>query len=447
MSSAAPQPGQTGLSETTISRRIDPATARQAATAALVGTAMEWYDFFLFTTASALVFNVQFFVNDDPNMATIQSFATMGVGFAARPLGAVIFGHLGDRIGRKAVLMITIIGIGVATGLIGILPNYVAIGIWAPIALVALRILQGLAVGGEWGGAVTVAVENSPIEKRAWYAAFPQIGSPIGTLLSSGGFFLIAASMSEENFNDFGWRIPFLAAIPLLLVAVWIRKRLEESPIFAELEQAGAKEAAPIVEVFRGSFVQVLVGAAAAFLGIGGFFLVTTFVVSYGTGTLGLPSTLMLGGTLAAAAVEILVIIVCGRFAMRMGASKVGVIGSIATVVLAFPVFLLVETRVPVLVILGMTVAVSALSIPYAINGSLLTGLFPPAHRFSGVAISSNLAAVVSGFVPMLATVFLDQAGQAWWPAPAMLMVIAAITAAGCALTPRVGVHEEGYTH
>lgn len=440
-------PGRTPLNETQISRRIDPGTARQAATAALVGTAMEWYDFFLFTTASALVFNVQYFVNDDPYMATIQSFATMGVGFAARPLGAVIFGHLGDRVGRKTVLMITIIGIGVATGLIGVLPNYAAIGVWAPVCLVALRILQGLAVGGEWGGAVTVAVENAPIEKRAWYAAFPQIGSPIGTLLSSGGFFIVATLLSEENFSSWGWRIPFLAAIPLLLVAVWIRKKLEESPVFAELEEAGQKEAAPIVEVFRKSFVPLLVGAAAAFLGIGGFFLVTTFVVSYGTQNLGLPATLMLAGTLTAAAVEILVIIVCGRLAMRLGASRVGVVGSIATVLVAFPVFLMIETRIPAVVILAMTIAVAALSIPYAVNGTLLTALFPPQHRFSGVAISSNLAAVFSGFVPMLATLFLGMVGGAWWPAPVMLAVIAAITALGCALAPKVGVHEEGYKH
>ena len=440
---------QAGPSETASARapyiEVDETTARKAATAALVGTAMEWYDFFLFTTAAAIVFNVQYFHSEDPAMATIQSFATMGVGFVARPIGAFLFGHLGDRIGRKAVLMITIIGIGVATGLIGLLPTYFQIGIWAPIALVALRIVQGLAVGGEWGGAVTVAVENAPPAKRARYAVFPQIGSPIGTLMSSGGFFLMAVIVPTQAFDAWGWRIPFLAAIPLLLVAVYIRKQLEESPIFRELEEAGEKESAPVLELFRKSFPQVLVGMGANFLGVGGFFLVTTFVVSYGTGVLGMTKPLMLGATLAAAAIEIVVLIYFGRLAERLGVSRVAVIGSVATIVIAFPIFLMIESTAPVLVILGVTIGVACLSIPYAVNGALTTALFPPSHRLSGVAISANLSAMVSGFVPMLATVFLAATDNAWWPAPAMLAVIAAITGICSLIAPRVSEDIPGY--
>ncbi len=426
----------------------DEHTARTAATAALVGTAMEWYDFFLFTTASALVFNVQFFSNDDPFLATLSSFATMAVGFVARPIGGLIFGHLGDRVGRKTVLMITIVGIGVTTALIGLLPNYASIGVTAPILLVLLRVCQGLAVGGEWGGAVTAAVESAPPEKRARYAAYPQIGSPIGTLMSSGGFFLVGLAITNpDHFDAWGWRIPFLAALPLLLVAVYVRNKLEETPVFQELEAEHAKSAAPILQVLRHSPLQVIVGFGANFLGLGGFFLVTTFVVSYGKNTLGLSNNLMLGATLVAAALEIVVLIVFGRVGEKIGAAKVSVIGGIATVIVAFPIFLMVDTKNPVLVILGMTIGVACLSTPYAVNGALLTALFPPQYRLSGVSLCANISAIFAGFIPMLATALLHASGGAWWPAPLMLIVIAAITAICSAIVPKLSIEVAGYKY
>ena len=429
-------------------RQADEHTARTAATAALVGTAMEWYDFFLFTTASALVFNVQFFSGEDPFLATLSSFGTMAVGFVARPVGGLIFGHMGDRVGRKTILMITIVGIGVATALIGLLPNYATIGIAAPILLVVLRICQGLAVGGEWGGAVTAAVESAPPEKRARYAAYPQIGSPIGTLLSSGGFFILGLVITNpDNFNSWGWRIPFLIALPLLLVAVYIRNKLEETPVFQELEAEHEKEKAPIKQVLTKSPLQVVVGFATNFLGLSGFFLVTTFVVSYGKNVLGLSGTLLLGATLVAAAVEILIIIYFGRLGEKMGAAKVSMYGGISTIIVAFPIFLMISTKVPSLVILGMTIGVACLSIPYAVNGAVLTALFPAQYRLSGVSLCANISAIIAGFIPLLATAFLHYANNAWWPAALMLVIIAAITTVGSILAPRFSIAVEGYKH
>lgn len=439
-------PGMREKVETT--HHVDEQTAKKAAIAALVGTAMEWYDFFLFTTASALIFNVLYFDSSDPFLATMASFATMAVGFVARPIGGLIFGHLGDKIGRKTVLMITVVGIGTATGLIGLLPDRHAIGIAAPVLLIILRVFQGLAVGGEWGGAVTAAVESAPAHKRAWYAAFPQIGSPIGTILSSGFFFLVGIIITnDEHFNMWGWRIPFLLAIPLLLVSVYIRKHLEETPVFQELEEESAKESAPIIQVFKHSPLQVLIGFGANLTGGAGFFLVTTFVVSYGTQQLGMNKNLLLAATLVGAALEILVLVYGGKLGQKYGPARVSVIGGVLTILCAFPVFLMVDTTNPVLVILGVAFGVACLSVPYAANGALMTALFPPAHRLSGVAIAANLGSIVSGFTPMIATALLHASGEAWWPAPIMLIVFGAITLICSALAPKFSVKVEGYKY
>lgn len=417
------------VSEAEATKAVDPQTVKKVAVAALVGTALEWYDFFLFTTASALVFNVQYFVSGDPVVSTMEAFGTLAVGFVARPIGGLIFGHLGDKYGRRLCLMVTIIGIGAVTALIGLLPNYMSIGMAAPIFLIALRILQGLAVGGEWSGAVTIAVEHAPIKQRARFAAMPQLGSPIGTLLSSGGFFLVVFLSSQASFDAWGWRIPFLLSIPFLLISVLIRRSLSESPVFNELLEAGEKESAPIKQVLIKTPIQLVLGIAVALLGIGGFYLVTTFVISYGTQTLGLSSQLMLFGTLIAAALEIPVLLYGGRLGERFGASRVAIWGGVVSAAVAYPAFLLVETKNPVLVVVGMTVAVAALSFPYAASGTILTGLFPARLRYTGVAISSNMAGVVSGFVPLIATAVVAAAGQSYWPAALMLVIISLITA------------------
>jgi MFS family permease len=427
------------MNDATTPVTVTEAEARTVALGAFVGTALEWYDFFLYGTAASLVFNRLFFASQDPVVALAGAFASFAVGFAARPLGAVIFGHLGDRIGRRRCLIITVSMIGMVTGVIGLLPTYVTIGVAAPILLTLLRLLQGVAVGGEWGGAVTLAVEHAPPERRGRYAAMPQIGSPIGTLLSSGAF-LGVTLLPGDSFTSWGWRLPFLAAFPLLYVAVWLRRRVAESPLFERLLAEDEVASAPVREVFASAWRQLLVGAGASFLGIGGFYLATTFVIAYGTGTLKLPRPLLLGATLAAAAVEIVVLVVGGRLAERFGAARITVVGGLVSAVLAFPMFWLIDARAAALVVIGVTVGVAGLSIPYAVAGPLLADLFPAQLRYSGLALSSNIAGVVSGFVPLAATGLLAASGGRSW-SPAVLLITIAVVTAGCgALAPRMSL-------
>ena len=417
--------------------------AKRVAFGAFVGTALEWYDYFLYGTAAALVFDELFFVTSNALASTAAAFGSFAVGFAARPVGAIIFGHLGDRIGRRKTLIITVVMIGFATGAIGLLPDFVAIGVAAPLLLTLLRLLQGVAVGGEWGGAVTLAVEHAPIERRGRYAAMPQIGSPIGTLLSSGGILLVSL-LPQESFESWGWRLPFLAAFPLLYIAVYIRRRVEESPLFEQMLAQDELASSPVWEVVKGGWRQLLVGGGSTLLGVGGFYLITTFVISYGTDTLGMENSVLLTATLVAAVVEIGVLIVGGRLAERYGPARVTVVGGLLSAVSAFPVFWMIDTTQTLVVVLAVTLAVACLSIPYAVSGVLLTNLFPPALRYSGVALSANLAAFISGLVPLAATGLLAVSDKSSW-GPALLLVgIALVTTLAGWAAPRLSLsHDE----
>lgn len=425
---------------------ISGGDAARVAWAAFVGTALEWYDYFLFGTAAALVFNRLFFTDLDATAATLAAFATFGVGFAARPIGALIFGYIGDKYGRRPALLITIVMIGCATGLIGVLPDYLAIGIAAPIMLAVLRLLQGLAVGGEWGGAMTLAIEHAPIEKRGRFAALIQIGSPVGTLISSGAFALVLL-MPPEMFDAWGWRLPFLLAFPLLGIALYIRLKVEESPIFRELVALEARAKVPVLDLFRRAGGRLAVAVAAAMLGVGGFYLMTTFVVSYGTSTLGVDRGLMVNATLIAAAVQIVVTVFAGRFAERFGPGRMTVVGAIATAVAAFPLFWLIDTRNPVAIIFAVTLGIALLTIAYAVTGALLTELFPPELRYSGVALGYNIAGAITGFLPLIATALLASTGGASWAAALLLIFISLITALGGLLGGRLRVHDKPVVH
>jgi len=421
---------------------VTDAEARKVAFGAFVGTALEWYDFFLYGTAASLVFNRLFFTSGSAAVATLGAFASFAVGFAARPFGAILFGHLGDRIGRRRCLLITVTMIGLVTGVIGLLPGFATIGVAAPVLLTLLRLLQGIAVGGEWGGAVTLAVEHAPIERRGRYAAMPQIGSPIGTLLSSGAF-LAVSTLPPASFDSWGWRLPFLAAFPLLYIALWLRRRVGESPLFEQLLEEDEVASSPVRDVVVRTFPQLLVGACACFLGVGGFYLATTFVISYGTGTLHLPRSLMLTSTLVAAAVEIGVLVAGGRLAEKFGPARITVLGGLISAVVAFPMFWLIDTRAAGLVVLGVTIGVACLSMPYAVSGPLLADLFPARLRYSGIALSSNTAGIVSGFVPLLATALQVASGGGSWSAALLLIVIALITTLGGLLAPRLSLSQD----
>ncbi|MGL6235259.1 MAG: MFS transporter [Segniliparus sp.] len=410
--------------------------ARKVVWGALVGTALEWYDFFLFGTASALVFNEQFFAKANPAAAALSSFATLAVGFVARPLGGVVFGRMGDKIGRRTTLMVTITLIGFATGLIGLLPNFASIGVWSAVGLTALRFVQGLALGGEWAGAIVMTAEHAPPRKRALYTALPLIGSPLGTLASSGAF-LAVGMLPKSSFDAWGWRVPFVAAFGLLLVVVHVRSKLDESPVFQEVQAAKAVHKAPVAAVLRTSWRQVLVGAMASLVGMGGFFLVTTFVISYAKRELHMSASILLLGTLVAAFGEILVIVGFGFLAQKTGAPRIAAGGALACVALAFPLFWLFGTGDPLWTVLAMTVGVAALSTPYAVCGTIMAALYPDNLRYTGVALSANLAAILSGFVPFVATWLLRFSDNQTWSSALLFAAMGAITWLGAVLAPR----------
>lgn len=416
--------------------------AGKIARAAFVGTALEWYDYYLFGTAAALVFNRLFFTNMDPTAALLASFATFGVGFAARPLGAMIFGYIGDRYGRRPALLMTIVMIGAATAFIGLLPDFGSIGLAAPILLAVLRLVQGLAVGGEWGGAVTMAVEHAPVEKRGRYAALVQVGSPVATLLASGAFSLVLLFPSEA-FDAWGWRIPFLAAFPMLGIALWIRLKVEESPIFKDLLAQGETSKVPAFEVFRHAAGRLLVAVLAALLGVGGFYMITTFAVSYGSNTLKVDRNVMVNATLVAAVAQIGVTFLMGRLAEKIGPGKVTMWGGIISALAAFPLFALIDTKSPLLITLAITVGIMLIAVAYAVNGALLTELFPPKLRYSGVALGYNIAGATSGFMPLLATAMLGVSGNQSWGAALILAIISLLTAVGGFFGERLRVQDK----
>lgn len=416
--------------------------AGKIARAAFVGTLLEWYDYFLFGTASALVFNRLFFTDLDPTAGLLAAFATFGVGFAARPIGAVVFGMIGDRFGRRPALLATIIMIGLATGLIGLLPDFSSIGLAAPVCLVILRLVQGLAVGGEWGGAVTLAVEHAPIEKRGRFSAIVQLGSPFATLASSGAFAL-ALLLPSEVFDAWGWRIPFLAAFPLLAIALWIRVQVEESPIFKDLVANEEVAKIPALEVFRTSLGRLTVAVAAALLSVGGLYIVSTFIISYGSNTLGVDRNVMVNATLVAAVVQVFITVAMGRLSEKIGPGKVTMWAGLLSALAAFPIFALVDTKSPLAITLAITIGIAFAAACYAVNGALLTDLFSPRLRYSGVALGYNIAGAISGFMPLLATAMLEVSNNKSWGAALILIVMSLLTAVGGAIGERLRVQDK----
>lgn len=407
---------------------------RKIVFAAYLGNALEWYDFFLFGTVAAIVFAPLFFPGDVPAVSLIGAFLAFGAGFVARPLGAVIFGHIGDRYGRRISLVATVMLMGLATTTIGLLPTYATAGIAAPIMLTILRALQGIAAGGEWGGATLLAIEYAPPKKRGLYASIIQLGSPTGTLLSSGSVALVA-SLPGNAFLEWAWRLPFVVSIVLVGIALWMRWHVEETPAFKQLAKEEKTEKMPVLELLRQVPGRLLIGIAAYLQCNAGFFIMTAFMISYVTKTLGLPSTVILKAMSIAAVVQMIVLILSGRLADRIGAVQTVVIGYVVSVALAFPIFWLVDTRDSFWITMGMIGALGIATIPYAPIGNLLARLFPPHLQYSGLGLSANLSAVIAGFMPALATQMLVISdNQSWGPA-SLLALIAGTSLVGALLT------------
>jgi MFS family permease len=389
--------------------------------ASLVGTSLESFDFYVFAYFSAYFAGPLFFEPLGAVGGTLAAFATIGVGFVIRPVGAIIFGHLGDRIGRRSTLLITIAIMGVATGLIGVLPSYAVAGWVGAVLLVLLRLIQGLSLGGEWGGSILIATENASQKKHAFYAAMPQLGSPIGSIL--------AASIPAAQLAVWGWRIPFLLAFPLLLVSLYLRWSIDETPVFRQLAEAGARVRVPLLEAFRKRPTGLLIATGAAVLGIGSYSLMNTYTVNYGVAHLGFSFQDLLVATTIGGLLQLVTIPLFGALATRIGSARVVLWGAVGTLIIAFPMYYLLQfATFPILVgtmIVGGILPTAA----WAALGGLMSDMFVGRFRFTALSFAYSIAAVISGFIPLLTAALGGATNFAWWHPGIVLAALSAVTA------------------
>lgn len=412
-------------------------SVRRVLLASAVGSALEWYDFFIYGTAAALVFGELFFPKSDPAMGTLLAFATFGVGFVARPFGGLVFGHLGDRIGRKPVLVITLMLVGAGTFLIGLLPTYATAGVWAPVLLVALRLLQGFGAGAEYGGAVIMAVEHAPPGRRGLFGSFAPLGVTVGILLANGVFALFAA-LPREDFVSWGWRVPFLLSLVLILVGFYIRARVSETPVFSEIAARNRAARSPVIEAVRRHPREfaVVVGARLAENGLG--YLFPVFALSYMTQQLHLPRTMVLQGNMLAYGVQLLTIPFFSWLSDRVGRRPVYMGGALFSAAFAVPFFLMVNTQSQPLIwlalILGVAVGVGAMFGPQA---AYFAELFGARLRYSGFAFARELGSILAGGpAPFIAASLLLWAGGEPWAVAGYMMLLALVTALAVYLGP-----------
>ncbi|QKV95586.1 MHS family MFS transporter [Streptomyces sp. NA02950] len=409
--------------------------ARLAA-ASLAGTAIEFYDFFAYGTAAALVLGPLFFPTFSPLAGTLAAFSTFAVGFVARPLGSLLFGPLGDRHGRRPVLIASLLLTGLATVAVGFVPTYDSIGIAAPVLLLVLRFLQGLGVGGEWGGAVLLTAEHAPARRRGLWSGFPQIGPAIGFLLANGIMLVLSAALSDAEFRSWGWRVPFWAAGVLAGAGLLLRTRLTETPRFRELAEHGERATAPLAEVVRGHWRLVLLTAGGLAVGYAVFYAVSTWALAYGTEELAVDRTVMLGCIMGAVAVKGAVTPLAAHLGDRFGRRPMCLAGCAATVVWMFPMIALLRTGEPPLMFLAFTVALLGFITMFAVISAYLPELYEARVRCTGAAVGYNLGGVLGGaLTPVVATAVSHGGGPPWGVAAYLTAV--ALLSLGCfALLP-----------
>lgn len=403
---------------------------KRAALASLVGTTVEWFDFFIYATAASLVFSKIFFPEFGSNVGLLASFATLGVAFLARPVGAFIFGHLGDRIGRRTTLIITLSMMGASTGLIGLLPTWNQVGIWAPVLLTALRFLQGVAVGGEWGGAVLMSVENAPKSRVRLYGSAPQIASPLALVLATIVMYFVA-KLPADALMSYGWRIPFIAGFVLVAIGMIIRLGVTESEEFTTIKKKGKVEGHPVLDVIRRMPVQVLAGIGLQASVIVLFYLITTYMLTMATNTHGLARSTTLMILLVAAVIDLIAMIAVGVLCDKVSAWKVFTTGVVFTGLFAFPLFALYDTGNVALMMAAFSLAlVLGHATTYAVVSSLTAELFPTEVRYSGVALCSAFAGVAwAAPTPLVAAALVPTDGSThWWPLAVMLIVSSVIS-------------------
>jgi metabolite-proton symporter len=385
--------------------------------ASLVGTTIEWYDFFLYASASALVFNTLFFPGADPLTGTLLAFTTYALGFLARPIGGLVFGHYGDKIGRKKLLVVSLLMMGVATFAIGLLPTYGSIGAAAPILLTLLRLVQGFALGGEWGGAVLIVSEHGGAKRRGFWASWPQCGAPGGNLLATAVLAILAAVQSEDAFNAWGWRIPFLLSAVLVVIGLWVRLSVSESPVFLaarrKAEETGAAEKAPVVQVFKRSWREVLIAIGARIAENVSYYILTAFILVYVVQSLDLSKSTGLNAVLIASAVHFVTIPLWGALSDKVGRRPVYLFGAIGMAVWGFVFFAMLDTKSFPVMVIATTIGLVLHGAMYGPQAAFISELFPTRVRYTGASISSQLSSIGAGAVaPLIAVALLAAWGS-----------------------------------
>ena len=398
--------------------------------ATLIGTTVEWYDFFIYANAAAIIFASQYFGpvgEENPQLAQLLSYASVGISFLFRPLGAVIAGWVGDRYGRRMVLMITLGLMGLATTLIGLLPTYATVGVWAPIMLIVLRILQGVSAGGEWGGAALMAVEHAPTPRRGLFGAYPQIGVPLGMLLASAILGLFSLLLTTEQFHAWGWRVPFLLSFVLIFIGYYIRRKVAETPVFQELQESAAQAKTPLRQLFQDDW-KTVIKAALTFAGnnAAGYMITGGFVLGYVTTTHGVSESNMLMLVSVAAACWIVTTLFGGVMSDRIGRRPTYLVGFGFQLVWAIPMFLMIGTGNMWLIVLAVLVFTIPIGLSYGPQSAMYSELFPSRTRLSGVSISYALGAIVGGaFAPTIAQYLLGATG--WIGAVGVYLLLMAV--------------------
>ncbi|ALE74318.1 MFS transporter [Pseudonocardia sp. EC080610-09] len=404
-------------------KHVPPARMGRLATAAVFATALEWFDFLIYATAAALVFGPLFFPSVSPVAGTLASFATFAVGFVARPLGGIIAGHVGDRFGRKPPLVASMLLMGAATFAIGVLPGYATIGIWAPVLLVVARLVQGLGVGAQWGGAALLLTEHAPVERRGFYGSLVQTGAIAGAVAGNLFFLVLSSTLTDEQFAAWGWRIPFLSGLALVAIGAYVQMKIEDTPVFRRMQQQSAESRrdaglrkAPLVEAVRRHGVQILQAAGAFFVVNATFYILISGVLSYATSNVGMSRTSILWCVMIAGLTQVVSMPFFGGLTDRMGSRrKLYLIGTVLMGLFAFPLFWLIDTGSVPLVFVGLLVAFTIHATMYGPQATLYAEMFPADVRYSGASLGYQFASVFAGgLAPFIMTALLAASGGSW---------------------------------
>jgi len=422
--------------------KIDDRIAKRARLASLVGTSLESYDFYIYAYFAAFFVGPLFFDPLGGFGGTLAAFLSIALAFVIRPVGAIIFGHIGDRIGRRMTLIVTVTLMGIATSLIGVLPTYDQAGWVGAALLVLLRLIQGISLGGEWGGAVLVATEHESPAKRAFAAAMPQLGSPIGSILSATAFIWLTLSLTTEEIVAWAWRIPFWTAIPLLLVSLWLRSTVEETPVFREILEKDRRPRIPLLTLFKEQPVAIFIAVAVALLGIGSYSLMNTYTINYGVVQLGFEYYQLLIATTIGGLLQLITIPLFGAWAVRIGSAAVVAWGALGTLLVAFPIYYYLQFANFGVLVAMMLIGGILPTMSWAALGGVFSEIFDERYRYSALGIAYSIAAVVSGFVPALTLAIGEATNNVWWHPGVVLAAMSLITLLASVQAGRMKVAE-----